>query len=597
MPSRIPEDILNEIRLQNDIVSVISEYVALEKTGQNFKGLCPFHHEKTPSFVVNPGKQIFHCYGCGEGGNVFSFLMKHEKFNFPEAVQVLAQRVGIQLQQRSSPQADQQFKRHEALYRLHREAAQYFSEQLLKNPQAVQVREYLMRRGIGDELIQSFSLGYALPEWDGLRKRFLSRYPIELLLESGLLIKKKNGVGQYDRFRDRLIVPIHDDRGRVLAFGGRTLGEGGPKYLNSPESAIFHKSKTLFGLHQAKDEVRRSGYILIVEGYFDMIVPYGHGVQNAAATMGTALTDQHLRLLQRYAKKVVLVFDSDPAGIKAVMRTLDLFLASGFEARAVVLPQGEDPDSFVRKEGADSLRKAVENAPLLLDFIRDRIIERYDISRTDQQVACANQILPTIVKIQNIVERNAQISKTADLLHVTDASLLQQFSKVVQSGRPQIEKLAQKAETSSAAMPVLEQYLIKALLKDKRLIVSLKDKLKPEELSYPLSRRILQELFVFSDKADFESRIFDAFQNSEAREELSKLLIQSDEIIDPAQTVQDCILQLRRKPIERATRHVSIQAREAQERRDLRTLEELLAQKNRDLLQKQQKIVQKSDDL
>ena len=596
MSSRIPEETINEIRLQSDIVGVISEYVALEKTGQNFKGLCPFHHEKTPSFVVNPGKQIFHCYGCGEGGNVFSFLMKHEKYSFPEAVWVLARRAGIQLQERTSRQSEQRFKRHEALYRLHHEATQYFSEQLLKNPQAVQVREYLAQRGIGAELIQSFSLGYALPEWDGLRKRLISRYPAELLLESGLLIKKKSGTGQYDRFRDRLIVPIHDDRGRVVAFGGRTLGDNGPKYLNSPESSIFHKSKTLFGLHQAKDEIRRSGSVLIVEGYFDMIVPYGHGVQNVTATMGTALTDQHLRLLQRHTKKVVLVFDSDPAGIKAVMRTLDLFLASGFEARAVVLPQSEDPDSFVRKEGADKLREAVEFAPLLLDFIRDRIIERYDISRIEQQIACANQILPTIVKIQNIVERNAQISKTADLLHVTDASLLQQFRKVVQEGKPRIETSSQK-NSQTVAMPVLEKYLLKALLKDKRLIVSVKDELRPDELSYPLSRVILRELFVYSDKADFESRIFDSFQNSEAREELSKLLIQSDEIIDPARTVQDCIQRLRQQPIERASRHVSIKVREAQERKDLPALEELLEQKNKDLLRKQRESVQKSEKL
>ncbi|MCP4403880.1 MAG: DNA primase [bacterium] len=596
MSSRIPEETINEIRLQADIVGVISEYVALEKTGQNFKGLCPFHNEKTPSFVVNPGKQIFHCYGCGEGGNVFSFLMKHEKYNFPEAVQALARRVGIRLQERNPRQSNQQLKRTEALYQLHREAARYFSEQLLKNKQAEQVREYLARRGIHDELIRAFSLGYALPEWDGLRKTLISRYPVELLLESGLLIEKKTGTGQYDRFRDRLIVPIHDDRGRVLAFGGRTLGEGGPKYLNSPESVIFHKSRTLFGLHQAKDEVRRSGYILIVEGYFDMIIPYGYGLQHVAATMGTALTEQHLHLLQRYTKKVVLVFDSDPAGIKAVMRTLDIFLSSGFEARAVVLPQGEDPDSFVRKEGADSLRKAVDNAPLLLDFIRDRFIERYDISRTDQQIECANHILPTIVKIQNIVERNAQISKTADLLHVTDASLLQQFSKVIQHGRPQIDKPT-RASTSTAAMPMVEQYLIKALLKDKRLIVGVKGELAPDELSYPLSRKILQELFVYSDKSDFESRIFDTFQNSEAREELSKLLIQSDEIVDPSQTVQDCILELRRKPLERATRHVSIKAREAQEKKDFATLEKLIEQKNRDLLRKQQESVQKSEEL
>ncbi|PID58242.1 DNA primase [candidate division KSB3 bacterium] len=592
MPSRIPEETIDEIRIQNDITGLISEYVVLEKAGRNFKGLCPFHHEKTPSFIVNPGKQIFHCYGCGEGGNVFSFLMKHEKYSFPEAVRVLAQRAGIPLQDQKPAR---QLERYEALYRVQREAAHSFSRNLLNHPQAASVREYLGRRGINEELIRNFSLGYALPEWDGLRKVLASQYPSDLMLESGLAIKKKNGNGQYDRFRDRLMIPIYDERGRIAGFGGRTLREGGPKYLNSPESMIFHKSRTLFGLHQAKDEIRRLGSILIVEGYFDMIIPYGHGVKNIAATMGTALTEQHLRLLQRYARKVVLIFDSDPAGVKAVMRTLDLFLASDVEVRAVVLPQGEDPDSFVRKKGADRFRKAVENAPMLLDFIRDRIVERYDLSRVEQQIECANQILPMMMKIRNIIERNAQISKTADVLHVTDVSILQQFKRMAESGTSRIEYPSRAR--ASASMPILEQYLIKALLKDKRLILGVKDALKLEELSSPLSRKIVQELFVYSDKADFEAQIFDAFQTSEAREELSMLLIRSDEIVDPARTVRDCLLELHRKPLERATRHVSIRVREAQEKKDVKRLEELLEQKNKDLVRKQQNRPQKKKEL
>jgi len=591
MASRIPEEIIEEIRHQTNIVDVIAEYVALEQTGQNYKGLCPFHREKTPSFVVSPAKQFFHCYGCGAGGNVFSFLMQHEKYSFPEAVQVLAARAGIRLpEKKHDARAAHQIKRHETLCQIHREAAEYFSTLLTTSPQAVAVRQYLAQRGIHEEMQRTFSLGYALPEWDGLRKTLVSHYPIELLLESGLLIQRKNGAGQYDRFRNRLIIPICNDRGQVVAFGGRALGDEMPKYLNSPESMLFHKGKTLFGLHHARDAVRRAGVLVLVEGYFDVIVPYGAGVQNIAATMGTALTEHHLRQIQRYAKKVVLVFDSDPAGINAVLRTLDMFLASDIDARAVVLPQGEDPDSFVRKEGAARFQVEIDQAPLLLDFVRERLIERYDISQLDQRIACANQLLSVIVKIPNSLERDAQINKTADLVRITDAALKRQLENISHTGKGQLVRSSVKKETHIPAIPVIEQYLIKALLKDKRLIADIRETLTPDELSHPITRKVLEELLVYGDKTEFEARVFDAFHEQSDQQALSGLFMQTDVVIDAAATLRDCVTQLRRKQFEHDTLNLTRKVQDAQEKNDRFTLDEFLEQKNKDLWRKKHKL-------
>lgn len=591
----IPEDIVNEIRQRTDLVAVISEYVALKQTGKNYTGLCPFHQEKTPSFVVNPQKQIFHCYGCGAGGNVFSFLMLHEKYTFPETVQLLAKRLGIPLPtKKADVQATKTLGRHEALYRLYQDAAQYFAQQLAQHEQAQTAREYLQRRGIAAHVIQQFAFGYALPAWDGLLKRFRGTYAQDLLFESGLIIKRKSGEGYYDRFRDRVMVPIHDDRGRIVAFGGRILEAGEPKYLNSPESPIFHKGQVLFGLHHAKDAIRRQGYVVIVEGYFDMIVPYSLGVENIVATMGTALTEAHLRLLQRYTKKVILMFDPDPAGIRAVQRTLDLFLESGFDVRAAILPHGDDPDTAIRKMGAEPFRQYMLQAPSLLDFIRARIIEHYDLTQIDQRIACANQILTTIVKIHNIPERNAQISRTAEIMQINDAdkALLEEFKKIAQTGKPKITKPPSEKPVD---LPVIEKLLLKALLKDKRLIATVQSELVPEMLSHPVAQKIVNALFVYGDKSDFEASMLDSFHGTVYEQYLSDLFMRLDEVIDPATTVQDCLTRLQQKGFEHATLNSTHKLREAQQRRDDKTvLEAMLQQKNREL-QKKRKFLKKDE--
>jgi DNA primase len=562
-----PEEIRNAIRQQTDIVAVIGEYVHLEQTGKNYKGLCPFHQEKTPSFVVDPQKQFFHCYGCGVGGDVFTFLMQYEKYSFPEALRFLAQKLGFALPSKASGQSSQDLRRTDLLYRLHQDVAQFFKRQLHEHPQAQPARDYLKNRGITEQIIETFALGYAPADWDSLLKAFRGKYPPEVLLESGLIIPRKSGKGHYDRFRERVMIPIADERGRIIGFGGRIMGTGEPKYLNSPESPIFHKGQVLFGFHQSKEAVRREKTILIVEGYFDMIVPYSYGVQPIAATMGTALTDQHLRVLQRYTPKVILVFDPDPAGIKAVQRTLDLFLESGFDVRAAILPHGDDPDTAVRKMGAEQFRHYVNQAPLLLDFIRARVLEQYNLAQVDQRIACANQLLATIIKIKNIPERNDQIMKTAALLNITEAdeALFAEFKKVARTGKPVIAK---QVATKPVSFPPLERFLIKALMKDKSQIALVQQMLNPTELSHPVAQRILKELLIYGDKTDAEAKILDIFRGTAYQNYLAQLFMQLEEIIDPAATVQDCVKRLHQKGFEQNTLTSTRKLREAQQQRD-----------------------------
>lgn len=589
MTSRfIPETLINEIRQQINIVEIISEYVPLNKAGSNYKGLCPFHTEKTPSFVVSPQKQIFHCYGCGAAGNVFAFLMQYEKYTFPEAVQALAKRAGISL---PTDAPSQESRRLQHIYQLHQDAARYFSQLLMQDKQGEKARNYLKQRGIQDQIIQTFALGYASPEWDDMQKHFSKRYSPELLLESGLVLKKKNGIGHYDRFRDRLMIPIRDEQGRIVAFGGRIMGDGEPKYLNSPESPIFHKGRVLFGFSFAKDAARRNNHIILVEGYFDMIVPYSYGIANIAATMGTALTAAHLHLIQRCAKHITLIFDPDPAGIKAVQRTLDLFLESGFEVgniKAVLLPHGDDPDTAVRKMGTAAFQEyIVSKAFMLFDFIFERIKEKYDLSQPDQRIKCANEIFPTIAKISNILERNRQLSNIADIFKMpeADSAVFEEFKKFMGTGKPKISQpVIEKQQATS--IPPIEKYLMKALVKNKSLIPYVQEHLRMQDLSHPLSRRVMQELFVYNDKTDFEARMLEISYGTVYQAMLAELFMGGDEIVDPETTIRDCIRRLKQKGFDYATLDTTRNVKMAQERKDGEFLQTFLEQKNKDLQQK-----------
>ena len=569
------QEILDSIQRALPIDTVIREYVELTGEGQRLRGVCPFHTDSHPSFYVYTDKGFFRCYGCNAGGNQFTFIKLLLDVKFPEAVRHLAQKAGISLpdlSENSTPPCNI-----EPLER----AAQLYEKTLWDHPE---VLGYLRTRGLKEQTIRTFRLGYA-PPGNVITRTFTGTYSPEDLLQVDLIRKSKHHNSQYyDTFRARLMFPIFDTLGRVVAFGGRVVDdEKYPKYLNTSAHPMFHKGQLLYGIHAAKDAIRKTGKAHLTEGYLDFLAMWQHGLQNTLGTMGTALTEYHLRQIQRYTKNVILVFDADPAGMKAVLRTLDLFLTSGVEGRAVVLPKGEDPDSAIRKDGVEKFRTYVDQAPLLLDFVRDRIVERYDLSQAAQQIECAKKLLPIIVKIRDLVERNVQITRTADILKISDRALLQEFKKASEVGKIQFSQTPTRKQMT---IPRLEQYLIKALIKDKRLIPEVQETFAPTELSHPISQKILEELFVYGDKTDFEAKIFDTFQGAEVQQELSELLMKTEEIQDPVRTVWDCINTLRQKRFDQATLDVSWKVRNAQEKKHGDVLDTFLEQKNKDLLRK-----------
>jgi DNA primase len=415
----IPEDKIEEVRRRADIVSLIGEYVTLKKAGKNFLGLCPFHREKTPSFTVSPDKQMFYCFGCSEGGNVFSFLMKLNHLTFPEAVRQLAGKVGVVIPERSmSPEEKGRYTLREQIRRVNGFAAEYFVR-ALQSPAGEGAREYLRKRGIEAEAIRTFRIGLAPEGWQNLLD-FLDKkeIPPKLVEQAGLAIPRtgEGERGYYDRFRGRLMIPIEDVDGHVIAFGGRVMGAGEPKYMNSPESPVYTKGNNLFGLSRTREAIRQAGFSLLVEGYFDLIALWGAGIQNVVATLGTALTRAQVDLLRRYAPRVAAVFDPDEAGRKALARSLELFLAGNVHARAVILPDGHDPDDFVRTCGREKMEELVARAVPMVDYYIDEILGGRGTLEEDRDKL--REAVAFISRLDDAVERNLFIKKVAERLNL-----------------------------------------------------------------------------------------------------------------------------------------------------------------------------------
>ena len=392
----IPEEMIGQILRTSSIVEVIEGYVPLKQSGKYHRALCPFHTEKTPSFTVNPERQIFYCFGCGEGGDVFRFLMRREGFTFPEAVRHLAQRAGILLPERGrSREGDGLLK----LVELQRLACEYFRK-ALNAPHGNQAREYLSQREVGWELVERLQLGYAVAEWEGLVRELTKRgFTTRQLEAAGLAVQRQEGRGYYDRFRDRLMIPIVDSSGKIVGFGGRALGDQQPKYINSPETAIYKKGVHLYGLHLASRAIRETRVALVVEGYFDVISLTSADFPQTVASLGTALTRDQVTLLHRYADKAILIFDPDPAGIQAAWRGLELLVAEDMGVAVVILPQGKDPDTFVRENGRDALLARVEAAQDLVDFLLTRAEEKTGLKGVDEKAAAARQVLRLVARM------------------------------------------------------------------------------------------------------------------------------------------------------------------------------------------------------
>ncbi|HJV36950.1 DNA primase, partial [Geomonas sp.] len=362
--SMIPDEKVREVRERAPILEVISDYMSLRKSGANYQGLCPFHGEKTPSFNVNPARGIFHCFGCGAGGNAFDFIMRMEGLAFPQAVKFLAKRVGVEIPERPLTREEQRkVDEREELYRINELACEYYCRVLESDEAGSAGRSYLQTRGVDRDTAAAYRMGFAPAGWDNLAK-YLQRKGVsaEQAEKLGLLRKRDSGGGYYDTFRNRLLFTISDLHGRAIGFGGRVMDDSLPKYINSPESLIYRKSEVLFGIDLAKKGMREKGSAIIVEGYFDHLALYRAGFTNVLATCGTALTPQHLKVLRRYAEKAYMLFDGDEAGRKATVRSMELFLEEAFPARVIEIPAEDDPDTFVKREGAAGFEPLLEKA-------------------------------------------------------------------------------------------------------------------------------------------------------------------------------------------------------------------------------------------
>jgi len=423
----IPDYKIDEVREATDVVDLISGYVTLKKKGQNFFGLCPFHTEKTPSFSVNPDKQIFHCFGCSAGGNVFTFLMRSEGISFPESIKFLAQRAGIQIEYDKKDEVRSQ--ENEALYYVNEFAAKFFQESL-QSKKGEHALKYLKERGLSSENIRVFGLGYAPPGWQSLITQAKNTSnDLELLHRAGLTLKKEEG-GYYDRFRDRIIFPILNLSGRAVAFGGRKLSEkdDSPKYINSPGTSVYEKGKMLYGLFQNRDEIRKQKKSVFVEGYMDLLSLVANDIKNVVASLGTSLTEEQSRLILRYSKHAVLIYDSDAAGVAATLRGSDILLETGLDAFIVSLPKGDDPDSYVLENGTEALLKKIENAENFFDYKIQRSLEKPPENRREE----VHSILESIARIKDAIQRSLIITKVSEQLNVSEKALWSDLAPILQ---------------------------------------------------------------------------------------------------------------------------------------------------------------------
>jgi DNA primase len=449
------------VKQQADIVRVVGEYVRLKKSGKDFSGLCPFHQEKTPSFTVSPIKQIFYCFGCGKGGDIFNFVMEMERCEFPDALRLVAEKCGISIPKPkpSSPAERTQSSVRATLVEMHREAQTFFLNQLQGTAEGKLARAYLEDRGMDKTTIDRFGIGYAPSGGDSLLRHLKGKYAEKLLAESGLVSREQNGSRLFDRFRRRITFPIANESGKIVAFGCRALGDDQPKYLNSPETPIYSKSNVLYHLDRAKEALRRSDFAVLVEGYMDAIAVARAGISNVVASCGTSLAEPQIKLLGRFTKRVIVNYDPDTAGQAATERSIAILLEQDFEVRVLALPGKADPDKFIREQGADAYLKLIKESPPYVDYLIARA-RQMDMATAEGKLRAVNFLLPYVQKIPNRILRSEWATRIAQQLRLDEPVLRAALSKAAAERRSEVK--TQPELVGRAAKPV-ERRLIQML--------------------------------------------------------------------------------------------------------------------------------------
>lgn len=557
----ISDDIINQIRDRVDIADIVGHHVSLTRAGQNLKGLCPFHQEKSPSFTVSPSRQIFHCFGCGAGGNVFAFLTRITGANFPEVVRDLGRTVGIEVQESAgfNPQAAQSGR----IEQVNRAAAAWFHQNLQDAQAGGAVRNYLAERGIHPVTITQFAIGVALGEWEGLIKALTHQgFTAGDLATAGLTIAReqagKGATGFYDRFRARVMFPIVDLRKRVVGFGGRTLGDGTPKYLNSPDTPLFKKGQTLFAFDQAREAIARTKTVIVVEGYFDAIALHQAGITHTVATLGTALTVEHIQALRRFATNVVLLFDPDAAGVRAALRGLDLFVNSGLGVKVVTLPDGDDPDTYVRKAGAEAFARLEAAAPSLLDYALEHSVKEAESGSLEGRIRSVDEILRILQKSEHPIEREERLRVVAERLGINQQRLIERYPAL----------LAEQRKTSGPSASPKPVPAFKGLPEERDLaFLLLQGKLSPADM-----RRLKPELFSISacqklveyalahvgadGRVEVRALLDAAMEDSECGPLATEFSVREDHFDDLPEHIKGCLDQLDRKRSEAIMREL-----------------------------------------
>lgn len=553
-----PDEIIEEVRNQNDIVDVISEYVKLQKKGANYFGLCPFHNEKSPSFSVSPGKQMYYCFGCGEGGNVISFVMKYENYSFIEAVQMLASRAGIELPQvtRSKEEKENADKRSQILT-INTLAAKFYYY-MLKSEKGALAYHYLRGRELSDNTITGFGLGYSDKYSDSLYKYMKSKgYKDDILKETGLFTFEEKGV--HDKFWNRVMFPIMDVNNKVIAFGGRVMGDGKPKYLNSPETKIFDKSRNLYGLNIARTS--RKDYLLICEGYMDVISLHQAGFNNAVAALGTSFTSGHASLIKRYAKEVVLTFDSDGAGIKAALRAIPILREAGLSIKVLSMKPYKDPDEFIKALGPEAYEERIEKATNYFIFQVGTLMNEYNLDDPSEKTEFHNKVADMLLEFEDEIERNNYLESVCRTFNIPLDGLRQLVKKkglnyIGKKQREEKETIKSGNKEKEEAVVLAQQILLTWLIEEKNIFESVAKYVSPSDFSDDFYKRVAGIFWAQMEENEANpAKIIDNFQDEDEHKKVaalfnSPLINQNLTMQEKEKAVNDAVILIKKKSLD-----------------------------------------------
>ncbi|MDP8258993.1 MAG: DNA primase [Candidatus Aadella gelida] len=573
---RIPQEVIDRIIDTLDIVEVISEYTHLKKNGRNFKACCPFHDEKTPSFVVSPEKQIYHCFGCSAGGNAIGFIMQHENMSFPEAVEKAAAIAGITLPKYSGEDKKKTSLAGQ-LYEVNK-VASVFYENYLRSEKGKKALDYLKKRGFTGDAIVKFKIGYAPDEWEGLKKYCAKKKIAPLLLkQAGLTLTSEKGKGDYDRFRNRIIFPIFNERDNILGFGGRVMDASLPKYINSPETVIYTKGNVLYGLNFSKRGIRDKGFVTITEGYMDVVIPSQFGIDNTVAASGTALTTNQVSMLKKYTDTAVMVFDADKAGEAASLRGLDLLIEEGMKVRIATLPEGDDPDSFIRKQGPDKFTEQIKSAKDLFDYKLDLLINKFgkkDIGNI------SSEMLPTISRVKNMVVQSGYLKTLAERLDIHEESLRHEINKVKtdRSYRPESKTKPVMANLTSRKSEI---HLLGLAMTNSVACEKIKKELGFDRFQDERIKKVLILLDEFFSKGEKEvnfARVMGHFADDEEIRKIITQAISKAEIpTDESKALKECMISLRKENREEELKDLTRRLKEAQKNKNTDEIDMLVS--------------------